>query len=118
MRRAWRSAQRLGADLDLLYVRRPGREPTAVEREQLEALRRLASVLGARLLVEEGDDIAETAARIARQRDSTYVLLGTPSPARGLGRLREPLPMRLARLLPGVDVRLVADRSERQRPAP
>ena len=118
VRRAWRSAQRLGADLDLLYVRRPGREPTAVEREQLEALRRLAAVLGARLLVEEGDDIAETAARIARQRDSTYVLLGTPSPARGLGRLREPLPMRLARLLPGVDVRLVADRSERQRPAP
>jgi two-component system, OmpR family, sensor histidine kinase KdpD len=118
VRRAWRSAQRLGAELDLLYVRRPGEQPTAAEREQLEALRRLAAVLGARLLVEEGDDIAETAARIGQQRDTTYVLLGTPTPHRGLRRLSEPLPMRLARLLPGVDVRLIADRSERRRGQP
>ncbi|HSO98538.1 MAG TPA: histidine kinase [Solirubrobacteraceae bacterium] len=115
VRRAWRSAQRLGADLDLLYVRRPGGQPTTAEREQLEALRRLAAVLGARLLVEEGDDIAETAARFAQQRDTTYVLLGTPAPHRGLRRLSEPLPMRLTRLLPGVDVRLIADRSELRR---
>jgi two-component system sensor histidine kinase KdpD len=118
VRRAWRSAQRLGAELDLLYVRRPGQQPTAAEREQLEALRRLAAVLGARLIVEEGDDIAETAARVAQQRDSTYILLGTPAPHRGLRRLREPLPMRLARLLPGVDVRLIADRSERRHREP
>ena len=47
VRRAWRSAQRLGAELDLLAVRQPGQEPSAQEREQLEALRRLASILGA-----------------------------------------------------------------------
>ena len=46
-------------------VREPRAEPPASEREQLEALRRLASVLGAHLLVEEGDDVVESAARVA-----------------------------------------------------
>ncbi|HXS43990.1 MAG TPA: histidine kinase [Solirubrobacteraceae bacterium] len=110
VRRAWRSAQRLSAELDILVVRHPGAEPTARERERLENLRRLAAVLGARLIVEEHDDVAEAAARVARERGSTYVMLGTPSPRRGLGRLGDPLPMRLARLLPDVDVRMVADR--------
>jgi two-component system, OmpR family, sensor histidine kinase KdpD len=111
VRRAWRAAQRLGADLDILVVRDAGAEPTAQERERLEDLRRLAAVLGADLLVEEHDDVAAAAARVARDRGTTYVLLGTPSAGRGLGRLREALPMRLARLLPEVDVRIVADRA-------
>ena len=67
VRRAWRSAQRLGAELDLLYVTRPGEPPRGEEREQLEALRGLASVLGAHLLVEEGDDLVDAAARVARR---------------------------------------------------
>ncbi len=48
VRRAWRSAQRLDAELDVLVVRPPGREPSAQDRERLEALRRLVSMLGAR----------------------------------------------------------------------
>jgi two-component system sensor histidine kinase KdpD len=70
-------------------------------------------VLGAELLVEAGDDVAETAARVCAERGTTYILLGASRPARGLARLREPLPQRLARLAPGVDVRIVADRSRR-----
>jgi two-component system sensor histidine kinase KdpD len=115
VRRAWRSAQRLGADLDLLWVRKPGRRdalPEDLERS-LHALRQLASVLGAELLVDEGDDVAETAARVCAARGTTYILLGAARPARGLARLREPLPQRLVRLAPGVDVRIVADRSLR-----
>ena len=68
IRRAWRSAQRLAADLDVLLVRPPEREPSAPERERIEALRRLASVLGAHLLVEEGTDPAEVTRRVARER--------------------------------------------------
>jgi two-component system sensor histidine kinase KdpD len=113
VRRAWRSSQRLGADLDLLWVRRPGVRATEEQERALHALRQLASVLGAELLVEEGDDVAETAARIGLARGTTYFLLGAPRPARGLARLREPLPQRLVRLAPGVDVRIVADRSRR-----
>ena len=36
--------------------------------------------------------------------------MGQPPPSRGLGRLQEPLPMRLVRELPDVDVRMLADR--------
>ena len=110
VRRAARSAQRLDGELDLLYVRPPEREPSAREREQLESLRRLAAVLGSHLLIEEGEDVAEVAARVARERGSTYVLIGVPRERRGLRRLGEPLHDRLLRLLPGVDLRIVADR--------
>jgi two-component system sensor histidine kinase KdpD len=111
VRRAWRSAQRLGAEMDVLIVLE--HEPTAGEREQIEAFHRLASLLGARVIVEEGDDVAEVAARVAREQRSTYVLMGTPAPRAGLRRLQQPLTERLLRALPGVDVRIVADRSRR-----
>jgi two-component system, OmpR family, sensor histidine kinase KdpD len=113
VRRAWRSAQRLGAELDLLYVQPPGEPPRGEERVQLEALRRLASVLGATLLVEEGDDLADTVAQVAAERGTTYVLIGQPRPRTGLRRFGESLPDRLLRKVPGVDVRIVADRSRR-----
>ena len=110
VRRAWRSSQRLAADLDILVVRDPHEEPSAKEREQLEALRRLAAVLGAGLFVEAGDDVAQVAARVARERGTTYILMGQPRRTRGMARLREPLATRLVRELPDVDVRILADR--------
>jgi two-component system, OmpR family, sensor histidine kinase KdpD len=113
VRRAWRSAQRLGAELDLLWV--SGERVGEQEREQLEALRRLASVLGAHLLVERGDDVADVVRRIAGERGTTYVLMGTPSPRGPLRRLMTPaLPYRLLRELPGIDLRIVADRTTRE----
>jgi len=120
VRRAWRSAQRLDGELDVLVVRDPGRPPNAEDREQLEALRRLGSMLGARLRVEEGEDVAGTLIRVAQELGSTYVLLGTPPKRRGLGRLRGPgresLLTRLLDELPGVDVRIVADPTLRRPP--
>ena len=113
VRRAWRSAQRLGADLDVLTVLPPNRDPTDEEREQLDALRRLASLLGVPVIEEVGDDLAEVVARVVGDRGTTYVLMGTPQPRTGLGRLGEPLVDRLVRRLPGIDVRIVADRSKR-----
>ncbi len=113
VRRAWRSAQRLGAELDVLWVTSE-EEPTEEESEQLAALRRLASVLGAHLLVERGPDVAQVTQRVARERGTTYVLMGAPSPQGALRRLMAPgLPARLMTLLPGVDLRIVADRTQR-----
>ncbi|HEX4671778.1 MAG TPA: histidine kinase [Solirubrobacteraceae bacterium] len=112
VRRAWRSAQRLGADLDLLWIK----PPSGLDDEQeqsLKSLHQLASVLGTRLLVEESDDVPSAVAEVARRQGTTYILMGCSRPARGLARLRVPLPQRLMELLPGVDVRIVADRSAR-----
>ena len=113
VRRAWRSAQRLGAELELLWVKPPGEE-SAEEQRALAALRQLAAVLGTRLYVEESDDLPATVADVARRHGTTYILMGAPKVPRGLGRLRTPLPLQLMALLPGVDVRMVADRAKRQ----
>jgi two-component system, OmpR family, sensor histidine kinase KdpD len=113
VRRAWRSAQRLHGQLDLLWVAPPGHEPDADQERQLAALRQLASILGATLIVEEGDDVPDTVAQVARERGTTYILMGRSRPARGIARLRVPLPQRLMEALPGVDVRIVAERSSR-----
>jgi len=119
-RRAWRSAQRLDAELDVLVVRPPGRPPSLEDRRRLEELRRLVSMLGGRLRVEEGEDVAAVAVSVARSLGTTYVLMGTPSRRRALTRFgsfsERALIMRLLRELPGVDVRVVADPALRQAP--
>ncbi|MGO9881859.1 MAG: histidine kinase [Solirubrobacteraceae bacterium] len=112
VRRAWRSAQRLGAELDILWV--ADHQPSDEENEQLEALRRLASVLGAHLLVEHGDDVAFVTQQVARDRGTTYVLIGTPRPRSIFRRLTShSLPTQLMEVLPGIDLRIVADRTMR-----
>jgi two-component system, OmpR family, sensor histidine kinase KdpD len=113
VRRAARSAERLGGRLDVLVVRAPGRTPNAENRERLESLRRLTAMLGARLIVEEGEDVAALAIATARRLDTTYVLMGHPAPRRGLRRFRESLLTRLLEALPGVDIRIIADPSLR-----
>jgi two-component system sensor histidine kinase KdpD len=118
VRRAWRSAQRLDAELDVLVVRPPGRPPSQEDRKRLEELRRLTAMLGARLRVQEGEDVAAEAIALARSIGATYVMMGTPSERRGLSRLgagaERSLLMRLLRDLPGVDVRIVADPALRE----
>ncbi len=113
VRRAWRSAQRLDGELDVLVVRPPGRPPSAEDRRQLEELRRLVSMLGARLRTEEGEDVAAIAIRVARELGSTYLMLALPPQRRGLSRLASrgepPLLGSLLAGLPGVDVRVVTD---------
>jgi two-component system sensor histidine kinase KdpD len=120
VRRAWRSAQRLDAELDVLVVRPPGRPPSREDRARLEELRRLTSMLGVRLHVEEAADIADAVIATARSLGSTYVLMGSPEQRRGLGRFWGPsdgraLLDRLLDELPGVDLRIIADPRQRDR---
>ena len=115
MRRAWRSSQRLGGDIDALWVRPPGRPPTDGEVTQLAALRRLAGILGIHLLEEEGDDLVATVRRVARERGSTYVFVGTPDESRRREIFGGSLLSRMVRELPGVDIRVVASRADRSK---
>ena len=108
LRRAWRSAQRLGGDIDALWMRRPGQELTAEEATQLAALRRLASILGVHFLEEEGDDLVDDGAA-GRRRARLDVRLrrhARRAPPRGD-------PPRLARLADGP--RAAGDRHPRRR---
>ena len=105
VRRAWRSAQRLSGELDVLVVRRPG-EPRAEQRAApggAAAPGRDARRAPAR----RGRATSSTVlTRVARERGTTYILLGPP-PRR---RFSEPLLLRILRALPDVDVRVVAQR--------
>jgi two-component system sensor histidine kinase KdpD len=114
LRRAWRSAQRLGSEIDALWVRRPGEELSPEQEAQLAALRRLASTLGVHFLEVEGDDLVDTVRRLAAERGSTYVFVGTPDERRRVEILRGSLVSRMIRELPGIDIRVVADRSKRK----
>src|SRR5262245_4320069 len=116
MRRAWRSSQRLGSELDVMWMRRPGSEPTAVEATQVAALRRLATVLGAHFIEVEGDDLVDTVKRVAAERGSTYIFVGTPDESRRREIFGGSLLSRMVRELPGMDIRVVADRALRQEP--
>jgi len=116
MRRAWRSAERLGAQMDAIWVRKPGYTPTEEEQVSLAALRRLSVILGAHFLEEEGESLVDTVRRVAYERGTTYVFVGTPDESRRREVLRGSLLSALVRELPGIDIRVVANRAERPEP--
>jgi len=114
MRRAWRSAQRLGADIDVLWVRGVGKSLPEDQTTALAALRRLAAILGAHFLEEESDDVIATVRAAVIDRGTTYVYLGTPERRRLEEVVHGSFLARLIEALPGVDIRVAADRSRRK----
>jgi two-component system sensor histidine kinase KdpD len=89
------------------------------ETPQLAAWRRLAGVLGIHFLEEEGDDLVATIRRIADERGSTYIFVGTPDESRRREIFGGSLLSRMVRELPGIDIRVVASRADRpERPGP
>jgi two-component system sensor histidine kinase KdpD len=116
LRRAFRSGQRLGSEIDALWVRRPGAELSEQEAVSLAALRRLTAILGAHFIELEGDNLPETVKRLVAERGSTYIFLGTPDESRRTEIMRGSLVSKLVRELPGIDIRIVADRALREEP--
>ena len=114
LRRAFRSGQRLGSEIDALWVRRPGQELSEQDRTSLAALRRLTAILGAHFIELEGENLPETVKRLVAERGSTYVFLGTPDESRRTEIVRGSLVSKLVRELRGVDIRIVADRALRE----
>jgi two-component system sensor histidine kinase KdpD len=94
-------------------VLNPAKQLSEQEQVSLAALRRLAIVLGAHFLEEEGDDLVATVRRIVYERGTTYVFVGTPDESRRREILRGSLVSALVRELPGVDIRVVANRADR-----
>ena len=80
----------------------------------LAALRRLVVILGGHFIEEQGDRLVETVKRVADERGTTYVFLGTPDERRRTEIVRGSLVSALIRELPGVDIRVVANRADRR----
>jgi two-component system, OmpR family, sensor histidine kinase KdpD len=114
LRRSWRSAERLGAELDVLWVHKPGKPLSDPEQVSLAALRRLAIVLGAHFLEAEDGDLVGAVRRVVAERGTTYVFVGTPDERRRTEILRGSLVSALVRELPGIDIRVVANRADRK----
>ena len=115
VRRAWRSAQRLGTDLDLLWVKPPNQLDRG--RGRAAGDRAAPPRLGPRRhLPDRGErQPGRGRRRVVRERGITYIMVGESLPRRGLARLREPLPQRLMKATPpGVDVRIVAHRGSKE----
>ena len=94
------AAARRGDGRALGAARRAGRRREE-EATQLAALRRLAVILGVHFLEEEGDDLVATVRRVAAERGSTYVFVGTPDESRRREIFGGSLLSRMVRELPG-----------------
>jgi two-component system sensor histidine kinase KdpD len=114
LRRAWRSSQRLNAEIDALWVRRPDERLTDERAVALAALRRLAALLGVHFLEEESDDVIGAVRAAVVERGTTYLYIGTPERRRSDEVLHGSLLTRLIEALPGIDIRIAADRSRRK----
>jgi two-component system sensor histidine kinase KdpD len=95
-------------------MRPDGREPSQEEATQLAALRRLASLLGIHFLEADGGDLVDTVRQVAAERGSTYIFVGTPDESRRREIFGGSLLSRMVRELPGLDIRVVADRAQRE----
>ena len=91
IRRAWTMAERLGGDLDLLWVASPEHTDDREADRSVDELRRLAAVFGAHLIVERDRHVARTVARVAKGLGSTHIVMGTPHLRRRFGQIERSL---------------------------
>jgi two-component system sensor histidine kinase KdpD len=107
VRRGWRTARRLGAELDVVCL--DCRVDEEGERQR-ELLHSLAVTLGAHFVSLSEDDLTGEIVRLAQERGVTRLVMSTPRRRGVLGRFRGDLLTELIDRLEGVDVFLMADR--------
>ena len=113
LRRAWRMANRLHADLLAVFVETPGwASASPEERRALEENLRFAEDLGAEIVRATGSDVAKELVHVAREKNAGRIVIGHPK-RRGLSlRLRGSTVTKLLRLATDVDVQVVAARED------
>lgn len=109
VRRAWSIAERLGGELDLLWVMTPEQADDRETDRRVDELRRLAVVFGAQLIVESDRSVARAVARVAARQEATHVVMGTPHPQRRFGRPGGTLVDEIVAGDPSLDIVLVGD---------
>lgn len=108
LRRAWRMAKRLHADLYVLHVQtEEDRKLTEGAKRNIEALKRLSGTLGGHWVSVVAEDVARAIAVQAGQHHVTNVVMGESREWSLFGAIRAPLVMRVLELLSGVDLHVV-----------
>jgi two-component system sensor histidine kinase KdpD len=111
LRRAWRTADRLQAELLAVFVAGRGWAASEAERRTLAANLRLAEDLGAEVIQLQGD-VATELARLARVRNVTRIVIGHSARSWWSELLHGSVVNKLLRAVPDVDVHVVALGSE------
>ena len=109
IRRAWEMSERLGGELDLLWVAPPGRADDREANSSVDDLRRLAAVFDAELLLEQGREVAPVVTRVAKRRGTTHIVMGIPHLRRRLGLARPSLVDEIVAEAPTLHLALVGD---------
>jgi len=109
IRRAWTIAERLGGELDLLWVSSPAEADDRETDRRVDELRRLAAVFGAHMIVETDHNIARAVARVVSQRGTTQIVMGTPHLRQRFGRPGRSLVDEIVAGDPSLDIALVGD---------
>src|SRR5665213_2618095 len=109
IRRAWTIAERLGGELDLLWVVPDDAADSRETSDGVDELRRLAAVFGTQLIVETDRDVPGAIVRVAARRDATHIVMGTPHLRRRFGAPRRSLVDEIVARNPGLDILLVGD---------
>jgi two-component system sensor histidine kinase KdpD len=108
IRRAGQLARAFGGELLAVHIQATASEVPGY-RTMLEQNLALARQLGARVLVEQGADIAQVLARVAQSHGVTHVVMGESARSR-LQEIRTgSLARQLLRASRGIDVYIVAD---------
>ncbi len=107
IRRGWNLARGLKAPLIAAFVREPSKPLTPEQEASLNANLELAEDLGAEAMVVEGNDVAATLARLARERHITQIVVGKSQRGPWKSLFRPSLPQQLAGLVTQ-DIHLVS----------
>jgi len=113
LRRAWRMANRLQADLLAVFVETPGwANAHPEERRALEDNLRFAEDLGAEIIRVTGSDVAKELVRVAREKNAGRIVMGHAKRSGLSLLLRGSTVNKLLRLATDVDVQVVAARKD------
>ena len=110
LRRGWRIARRLKADLVAVYV--PEAKTTLAQQKVLECDFALAGRLGIRIERTEGKGVAAALAEYARQHQVNFIVIGHSARTRFQERMQGSVVNDLIRLVRGIDVLVVANSVE------
>ena len=110
IRRGWRMADRLQAELVAAFVQPPDWERAPFQvREAVEANLRFAEDLGARVVRRAGSDVAAVLAQLVRDENAAHVIIGHSSHSRWHEFLHGSVVNNVLRRLRDVDVHVISD---------